>query len=275
MISLPDARPARSLRLYAQLARAGFMSYLAHPLTVLLILAIFVLNAAVFSSLWQAVLAGRPSAYPLGVTQMVTYVTVAWAMRSLTNNALDREIGGDIRKGTIINDMSHPVDLVLSRVTIIVGRAAIRGLTTTLPYLVAMACLFSLAPPASAAHAALTVLAGLASLLIICGINVIVGTTAFATQHFTGLCTVKGFLINTLSGLYIPYALMPGGAQRLLTWLPFRSLADLPAQLYLGTVSAPQGLIQVAVQWAWAIVLLAAARRYWEWMSRRHPVDGG
>lgn len=270
-----SAAVATSVRRYARLARAGFVSYLAHPLTVVLILLIFVLNAAVFGSLWRAVVTSRPQAFPLQARAMVTYVVVAWALRSLTNNLLDREIGNSIRNGSIISDLTRPLDVVLSRIAVTCGRAAVRGLTTTLPYLLVMATLFPLAPPASPAHAGLTLLAAAASLVIICSINALVGTTAFATQHVTGVCTVKAFVVNTLSGLYIPYVLLPAGVQAVLAWLPFRSLADLPAQLYLGTIPAAAGVWQVGLQWAWALGLLLAARRYWEWMSRRHPVDGG
>jgi ABC-2 type transport system permease protein len=251
------------------------MSYLASPVTVLMILLIFILQASVFGALWRAVLLGQTGQAAFTVGEMLTYVTLAWGLRSYYNNFLDRELGDRIRKGAIVSDLAMPVDIVLSKVAVIHGRAGIRLLTTTLPFTLVMALLFPLVAPASPLHAGLALLAAMASLAIMCGLNLLVGTTAFATEHYTGLCTAKGFLINVLSGIYIPYAMLPDGARWVLNWLPFRSLADLPASLYLGKLSPGEGFLQVALQWGWAIVLLAGGRRYWDWMSRRHPVDGG
>jgi ABC-2 type transport system permease protein len=269
------ARRRASWRLYARLARAGFMSYLASPTTVLLILLIFILQASVFGALWRTVLLGQPSATGFRVSEMLTYVTLAWGLRSYYNNFLDRELGDRIRRGTIVSDLAMPVDIALSKIAVIHGRAGMRLLTTTLPFALVMAALFPLVAPASPVHASLALLSATASLAIMCGFNLLVGTTAFATEHYSGLCTAKGFLINVLSGIYIPYAMLPDSARSVLQWLPFRSLADLPASLYLGKLTAGAGLAQVALQWTWAIGLILLGRRYWDWMSRRHPVDGG
>jgi ABC-2 type transport system permease protein len=251
------------------------MSYLANPMTVLLILLIFVLQASVFSALWRTVLLGSVGGIGYTVGEMLTYVTLAWGLRSYYNNFLDRELGERIRKGAIVNDLALPVDVVLGKVAVIHGRAGVRLLTTTLPYTLAMAALFPLVWPASGGHAVLALLAALASLAVMCGLNVLVGTTAFATEHYSGLSTAKGFLINVLSGIYIPYAMLPETARSILHWLPFRSLADLPASLYLGKLSLAAGLGQVGLQWLWAVGLLIGGRRYWDWMRRRFPVDGG
>ncbi|MBC7543802.1 MAG: ABC-2 family transporter protein [Candidatus Sericytochromatia bacterium] len=261
--------------MYGSMMRIGFLNYLAKPSTVMLILVVFVLQALIHGSLWRAVFINRAEIAGYDLHQMLTYVMLAWALRSFYNNSLDREIGERIRKGMIVSDLILPINYPLGRIALIYGRAGTRLLTTTLPYVVAMSLIFPVTAPASPAHAVLFAVTALASLAIFGGINIIVGTTAFLTEHYNGLCTLKGFLVTLVSGTFIPYALMPTGLQRVLAWLPFRGLADLPISLYLGKVDVAHGIGLVLCQWAWALILLLVGRRYWDWTSRRAQIDGG
>jgi ABC-2 type transport system permease protein len=251
------------------------LNYLARRSTAALVLVVFVLQAIIHGSLWRAVFASRSEVAGYTLSQMLTYVMLSWAMRSFCNNFLDREVGERVRKGTIVSDLILPIDFPLSRVALIYGRAGTRLLTTTLPYVVAMSLIFPIIKPANGVYAGLFVIAAFASLAIFGCINLIVGTTAFYTEHYTGLCVLKGFFVALVSGAFIPYALLPRGLTAVLVWLPFRGLADLPISLYLGKVDVPHGIGLVAWQWAWAVALLVIARRYWTWTSRFQTIDGG
>ena len=257
------------------MVRIGFLNYLAKPSTVFLVLVVFVLQALIHGSLWRAIFVNRPQIAGYSLSQMLTYVMLAWAMRSFYNNFVDREIGERVRKGMIVSELILPIDFPLSRIALIYGRAGTRLLTTTVPYVVAMSLLFPILGPASVGHAVLFAVTAFASLAIYGGINILVGTTAFLTEHYNGLSTLKGFLVTLMSGAFIPFALLPDWLRITLEWLPFRGLADLPINLYLGKVDMAHGIALALYQWSWACGLILIGRRYWRWTSRHHYIDGG
>ena len=68
-------------------------------------------------------------------------------------------------------------------------------------------------------------------------------------------------LYTVLSGYVMPLELFPGRVRALVGWLPFRQMLAFPVENLLGLISREQALRDLALQWAWVLVLRAARAR--------------
>jgi ABC-type uncharacterized transport system permease subunit len=74
------------------------------------------------------------------------------------------------------------------------------------------------------------------------------------------------------SGAWVPLALLPFHLGAVFDWLPFASAASAPLRIYTGT---GEPLPLLALQVAWAIVLVLAARAAWRVSRERVALYGG
>jgi ABC-2 type transport system permease protein len=79
-----------------------------------------------------------------------------------------------------------------------------------------------------------------------------------------------------MSGYLIPRALLPGWVRSIALVLPFRSMLGDPVAIAIGRVpDAGDAARLVALQWGWAIGVLALASWLWRTGVRRYEAFGG
>jgi ABC-2 type transport system permease protein len=113
---------------------------------------------------------------------------------------------------------------------------------------------------AVALSAAITTLLGISLMWTISGVGIVRLITA---------CVV------ILSGLIVPLPLFPDWAQPVLSFLPFRGVADVPFRVYVGHIAPAEALGAFAHQIAWTVALVAVGRRVLSRGTRRLVVQGG
>ena len=149
-----------------------------------------------------------------------------------------------------------------------------------LPLALGSAPLLLLAPvlgvdprPASAADLALFPVS--LALAITIGIAIDMACVVLITRIDLGprvLDAARGVVQSICSGAWVPLALLPFHLGAVFGWLPFASAASAPLRIYTGT-GDPLPLL--ALQAAWAIVLVLAARAAWRWSRERVALYGG
>jgi ABC-type uncharacterized transport system permease subunit len=83
---------------------------------------------------------------------------------------------------------------------------------------------------------------------------------------------LRGAIYTLFSGGVVPLALMPWGLGKVLAWLPFASTASAPLSIYTGTGDAAR---LIALQSAWAIVMVVLASRAWAASREKLSSHGG
>ncbi|MGH9157078.1 MAG: ABC-2 family transporter protein [Acidimicrobiales bacterium] len=78
-----------------------------------------------------------------------------------------------------------------------------------------------------------------------------------------------------LSGMYVPLVFLPDGLASVAALLPFASMLQLPVEIFLGRHPGPGAAGVIALQVAWAAVLLGAGRLVLARAVRRVVVHGG
>ncbi|MDP9348428.1 MAG: ABC-2 family transporter protein [Gemmatimonadota bacterium] len=232
---------------------------------------------AVHFFIWRAVYAASPqpeiAGYDLG--QILTYMAVAWMIRSFYFSRVDHEIAEDVRQGNVVRHLLRPVDYQAARMAEAFGESAFRLLALTLPSAVLVYLFFPVAPPAGWAAAGAFAASLLLSFVLFFELSYLAGLSAAFTENAAGLLRAKAAAVELLSGLLVPLSFFPPWAETLLEWLPFRAIADVPLNLYLGRYAGEEVLLMLALQAAWALGLYLVGRWMWDVVVRRLTIQGG
>ena len=232
---------------------------------------------AVHFFIWRAVYAASPEAeiagYDLG--QILTYMAVAWMIRSFYFGRVDHEIAEDVRQGNVVRHLLRPVDYQMARMAEAFGESAFRLLALTLPSAALVYLFFPVAAPAGWAASAAFAVSLLLSFVLFFEMSYLAGLSAAFTENAAGLLRAKAAAVELLSGLLVPLSFFPPWAEGPLEWLPFRAIADVPLNLYLGRYAGREALLMLAFQAGWALVLHAAGRGAWRLVVRRLTIQGG
>jgi ABC-2 type transport system permease protein len=134
---------------------------------------------------------------------------------------------------------------------------------------------FGLQPPASFASGCLWAVSTLGAVLLASALGTIMTVSMMWTISADGIARLMMSATFILSGSIIPLPLFPSWMQPLLNFLPFRGMADVPFRLYTGNIPASAGIVPIAQQFLWTLILIAFGRWLLARGTRRLVVQGG
>jgi ABC-2 type transport system permease protein len=266
---------AEALAPYIEFSRVGFVNILAFRLRYFTGIITYLINVTVYYFIWSAVYGPGQQIAGYDLSQLITYVSVGWIIRSFYWNTIDQEMAYEVIEGKIAMDLIKPISVPWMWLSRAMGESAFRLGLLTAPTAVVVALIFPIRQPASAANFALFLVAVLGSFFLMGAINFMIGTCAIPLKSILALIRAKYWLIELLSGLLIPMPFFPAAIRRVLAWLPFEHIAFTPLQIYLGKLDTRHAALALLTQWAWVIVLLALAQLWWERASRKITIHGG
>lgn len=258
-----------------EFSRIGFMNMLAFRLRYYTGVVTYFINVTVYYFIWKAVFSADPTYAGMSFHQMVTYVAIGWVIRSVYFNNIDRQMAMDILEGKISMAMLKPVSVQLSYIARALGESAFRVVMLTAPTSIVVALVFPVEPPASIAHFGAFLLALAGSVLLVAGVNFIVGSCAVQLKSIPGLLTAKFWMQELLSGLLVPITLFPSPMREISGLLPFEHIGFTPMMIYLGKFTWPEIGRAFALEWFWILFLLSFGAWFWRHLSRKLTIYGG
>lgn len=266
------------MRLYAAVAALGFRRYATYRVATLAGVftnSVFgLIMAYTYIALWKV----RPhlGGYELG--QAVTFVWLGQALMTamaLLGNGFEAELIERIRSGDVAVDLYRPADLQAWWLASDLGRAAFhlvgRG---ALPMAIAT-LFFPLAWPASPLTWAAFLAAVVLGMVVSFAIRYLVALAAFWLMDGAGVTLLASLAGMFFSGMIVPLTLFPGPLRPVARALPWASLLQVPADVFLGRVHGTGVLTGLGSEAAWAVGLLVAGRLLQSAATRRVVVQGG
>ncbi len=266
------------LLVYYEFLRNSFLVMLAYRLRYYMGIVTYLLFVSVNYFIWDAVFAGHePGSQINGFTVRVRVrsVGVGWVARSLYFSNIDYDIDEIVRTGQISNWLIRPVHFHVMVLCQSAGEAFFRLLFFTLPIGVVILNAFPVMPPASCAYFLLFALGTVFSFLILAEIGFLVGMLAFPLKSIQGIIRAKYFLIQVFSGLLLPPSFFPWWLSPVVEYLPFKMIAYVPLQFYLGRLPLSAALPVLVSQVLWLLVLYAIGQWCWRGAVRNLTIQGG
>lgn len=111
--------------------------------------------------------------------------------------------------------------------------------------------------------------------LLVSALSMFAINLTFLTHSPKGTTTTLQTISGLLGGMFIPIPLMPQPVQKILNFLPFRYITDLPFRLYIGNVSIQNGLTQIGIGLIWLIIIILLGKFMLKLSLKKTTIQGG
>ena len=262
--------------LYALISRQAFRRYLTYRGALfggVLANTVFgVIKALIVTAVWQQ----RPSIGGYGLADALTYVFLGQAMigpMSLLNNGLD--IPARIRTGDIGTDLFRPVDFQNYWLATDLGRAAFAILGRSVVPFVIGALLFHLHIPKDPRVWAAFLVAVFLGTVVSFALRYLAAMATFWLLDERGVTVMAAVVTSFLGGMIVPIVLFPAWLGHLARLLPWASLLQVPADVFLGKRTGAAIGGAYLFEAGWAVALLLIGRLVTRRARHRVVVQGG
>lgn len=264
-----------TVMLYLELIRMEFINNLAYRSSYFTGIFNYSIQIGAYFFLWDAVYTGRRVLGGLDKEQMLTYVIIAWVVRSFYFSNLDRRIADEIRQGKIALELIRPYNYQLVKYARAFGEAIFRIIFFAAPSGVIIYLLRPFGLPPNLASTLVFAAAAVLSFFINAQISMIAGMFAFFTQSVSGIYRAKRVIMDLFSGLLLPISFYPDWARQIIELLPFQAVSYLPNLIYLGKIQGGAALQVLLLQVFWIVVLYITGALFWRFAVRHVVVQGG
>ena len=263
------------MRLYWEIARRGYGRYAAYP-------------AATVAGIWTNTIFGFVQAYILlalyenradiggyDPSDSVTYVWFAQAMLATVYVFGWFEVALRIRSGDIATDLVRPLDPLRYWLAFDLGRAlfhfAFRGIP---PFVLGMLFFDIRLPEVPATWLWLAVSLTLA-VVVSFAFRFLYNLVAFWLVDYRGAGALATIVALLFSGFILPLPFFPDTLEAVARVLPFAAMVQIPVDVFLEKAQGAEVAGLLALQAAWALVLLGVARYLLGFAIRSVVIQGG
>lgn len=267
--------PAIVRRVYLRVARLAFAQLSTYRAAMAGGIAANTAIAFLQASVFLAVFSARGEIRGLDAAGAVTFAFVTWALDAPIAMFMPLDLATRVRRGDVAVDLYRPFDVQLYWLANEAGRSAYATLTRLAPPLVIASLFFDLRVPTTP-----TVFAGFAASVVAAfavsyAFRFLVALSGFWLLDGRGVQGMTGFLVVALSGFGFPLQLYPDWLGTVARALPFASLAQIPAEMFLGMHTGLAAVTIVVRQLLWAVGLAVAGRVVLARATRQLVVQGG
>jgi len=266
------------VRLYGAVAVSGFRRYATYRMATAAGVFTNTVFGFILSYTYVALWAEKDRLGGYDLPEALTYVwlgqallmTVAMMGGGFTDELIER-----IRSGDVAIDLYRPADLQLWWLAADLGRAAFHLLGRGIVPMLVGGLVFDLVLPADPLVWLAFLLSVTLGVVVSFAIRYLVVLTAFWLLDGAGVSQVAGLAGIFFSGMLLPLTLFPGGLGELARALPWSSLLQIPADVFLGKHTGWGLLGAYGFQAGWAVLLLGAGRALQSVATRKVVVQGG
>ncbi|MBE6024675.1 MAG: ABC transporter permease [Cellulosilyticum sp.] len=220
-----------------------------------------------------------PSAFPMSLEATVNYVwleqsTIALFMAWLMEN----EIFESIVSGNVAYELCRPINIYDMWFVRSMGNRYAKALLRCFPILFIAVCMpspYGLTLPNNLEVWGLFSISMVMSSMVMIALCMIVYMSCFYTISSTGIRMIAMGVFEFFQGSIIPIPFFPEEMARVMEFLPFGSLQNVPFRIYSGDIKGMQILESMGVQLFWIVVLIIIGKFMCARAMRKICVQGG
>lgn len=264
--------------LYVAMARSSFRRYSTYTMATLAGVFTNTVFGLIVCFVYQAVWAANPTAGGYDETDALTFVWISQGLLmpvALFGGGSPDDLGARIKSGDVAIDFYRPVGILGTYLAADLGRAGYHLVTRGVAPFVVGGLVFDLRYPGGVDAVAFFGVAVVLGVSVSFAFRMLAALSAFWLLDDTGPRNLMLFIAIFLSGLTVPLVLFPDAVRGVVLALPWASMVQLPADLWLGQRSGTEALGALALSLGWAAVLLAGCAAVLRRAERRVVVQGG
>ena len=225
---------------------------------------------------WRALLGSSRSFLGYTPEQMLSYVLVMNVLRSFVFTGRGWELVGDISTGRISSYLVRPINYHGYSLALDLAQKTVHLFAALFEIGV---LILVIGAPIYVPHAwqtwlLFTAAVGASSLLFFF-LEFMVSSLAFWTSESGGPLFCFELFLQFAAGAFFPLDVLPKALQRALAMTPFPYMVFFPINIYLERFSAAEAAKTLAVQAAWLIACVWAARALWRVGLDNYAAEGG
>ena len=101
------------------------------------------------------------------------------------------------------------------------------------------------------------------------------GLLSFKITNMWGLSQIMGAIMDLLSGILVPLVFFPEIIQKVLDFLPFKSMVYTPCMIFLNKMTTGEMIYALGIQIIWVVILGFGARMLWKTLIKQLTILGG
>jgi ABC-2 type transport system permease protein len=263
------------VRLYWEIARRGYRRYAAYPAATVAGAFTNTVFGFMRGYILLALFAHQAQIGGYDAQDTITYVWLTQAFIGIVGIFGWNDVALRIRSGDIATDLVRPLHPFVWGYAFDLGRAFYQGIFRGLPPLAVGALVFDLTAPSSP----LVLVAFLTSTLLAVSVSFawrfLYNTAAFWLTDYRGTMLLAVIITSVFSGFVIPIHFFPGWLEAVARATPFPAMLQTPVDVFVGRTSGTEIVTALAVQAAWAAVLVAASLATFAAGARKLVIQGG
>ncbi len=222
---------------------------------------------------------GNPKAFPMSLSQTVTYLWLQQAFLALFMVWFyEREILEAISTGNIAYELARPLHLYHRWFFQSIANRSAKAFLRCFPVLIVAFFLpppFNLALPPSVGHFLLFLLSMVLALGVVVAFSMLVYISTFYTISSMGIRILTASIVDFLSGAIIPLPFFPENLQKVITFLPFYSMQNAPLRIYSGHIAGVEAYHSLLLQGFWLVALIFLGQWFMKNALTKVVVQGG
>ncbi|MCR5804495.1 MAG: ABC-2 family transporter protein [Clostridia bacterium] len=268
-----------TLRRCIALTRAGITESLQFRLGTAVTLFGNLIYLVLVYFLWKSIYAssGVEVVNGMSFTDTMIYLILATALFNFLEMFIVWDMSRSIQSGKIILDLLKPMKYKRYMFWSYSGSHVVLFLLSFLPTFVVVMIVTHGAIPMGL-NLLYFVISTVLALIVNFNIEMSVATICLYTESTWGINIVKETIVLLLSGASIPLAFFPETFRKIVQFLPFRAVYDIPLTVLLrkNGSDTPRGLLTLlGLQLGWAVVLTILSTLFWNHSVKRITVNGG
>ncbi|MFA9559222.1 ABC transporter permease [Evansella sp. AB-rgal1] len=264
-----------NVSLYLEMIRIRFLMMLAYRTNYYSGILIYSINIGAYYFLWQAIYGAQDNIAGMSVSQMTTYVAVAWMARAFYFNNIDREIANEIQEGKVAIEMIRPYHYLGVKTMQGLGEGLFRLLFFSVPGMVIIWLAFPIDFSNSLNVWILFFVSIIFAFIVNTQLNLLTGILTFFLLYNTGLIRGKRVIIDLFSGLLLPISFYPLWAQDIMGFLPFQAISYIPSMIFTEGFVGAEVYSALGIQLFWSLFLIIPIQLLWMVARKQLIVQGG
>ena len=232
-----------------------------------------------FISQYLAFYRANPSAFPMEISQVVSYIWIQQAFLALFMTwFFEGDIFSAITSGQVSYDLARPMDLYGKWFCQCAASRLSRAILRCFPIILVALFLphpYTLRLPPDVMQFLLFILSAILAMSVVVAFGMLIYISTFYTMSPMGARIIAAAFADFMAGSIVPLPFFPDGFRNIAQILPFAAMQNMPLRIYSGNISGIDTIYGLLFQLCWLMILSACGKLWMNKTLKKVIVQGG